>query len=278
MTRWVKYLTLAVAMVVLVAAGASAKDALSFGTPTTGLSKMNPNVRTVTVPLNITNDKNLAAIDIPLQFAEVGDNIDLLDVKFDEGRAHYFDVRVANIDNENKTVIIGLLWMAYNPDQPELESGEGPLAQMTFEVGEDVNEITLSPTTFKNPSHSLSFIYNDVGADGMIEVKELVPEFNGYTIPLTSAAPIPTDWSLSQNYPNPFNASTVISFGLPNDAQVRLDVYNILGQRVTTLKDEWMSAGNHQATWNSDKVASGVYFYRLMTDEFTKTRKMTLMK
>lgn len=278
MTRWVKYLTLAVAMVALIAVGASAKDALSFGQPVSGLSKMNPNVRTVTVPLNISNTHELAAIDIPLQFAEVGENIDLLDVKFEEGRAHYFDVRVANIDNENKTVIIGLLWMAYNADQPELGTGEGPLATMTFEVGEEINEITLTPTTFENPSHSLSFIYNATGADGMIEVKEIVPDFESYTVTLANSAPIPTEWSLSQNYPNPFNASTVISFGLPNDAQVRLDVYNILGQRVITLKNEWMTAGQHRVTWNSDKVASGVYFYRLATEEFTETRKMTLMK
>ena len=97
------------------------------------------------------------------------------------------------------------------------------------------------------------------------------PEFEPLTVPVLPRTPVvPDEWFLDQNYPNPFNARTVISFGLPVDSWVRLDVYNILGQRVTTLKDEFLTAGHHNATWNDDRAPSGVYFYRLQTEEFTE--------
>jgi len=94
---------------------------------------------------------------------------------------------------------------------------------------------------------------------------------------------LPRDFALYQNSPNPFNPATEIAFGLPLGARVRLDVYNLLGQRVTTLVDGYRSAGKHSVVWNGTDsnggiVASGVYFYKLATDSFTDTRKMLLLK
>jgi hypothetical protein len=94
---------------------------------------------------------------------------------------------------------------------------------------------------------------------------------------------LPTVYTLSQNYPNPFNPSTSIRFALPEAAEVRLEVFNLLGQRVTTLLNQRLEAGNHTAEWNSQNelgqtVASGVYFYRLETPRFTESRKMVLLK
>ena len=94
---------------------------------------------------------------------------------------------------------------------------------------------------------------------------------------------LPTVYTLSQNYPNPFNPSTSISFALPEAAEVRLEVFNLLGQRVTTLLNQRLEAGNHTAEWNSQNelgqtVASGVYFYRLETPRFTESKKMVLLK
>jgi len=80
------------------------------------------------------------------------------------------------------------------------------------------------------------------------------------------------------NHPNPFNPTTEISFALPLAASVRLDVYNIMGQKVTTLLDETLQAGEHSASWDGSTVASGVYFYRLDAGEFSETRKMMLLK
>lgn len=80
------------------------------------------------------------------------------------------------------------------------------------------------------------------------------------------------------NYPNPFNPTTTISFSLPEASYVSLKVYNSLGQEVATLLDERRDAGTHRVTWDAGSCASGVYFYRLTTRDFTDTRKMLLMK
>ncbi len=103
-------------------------------------------------------------------------------------------------------------------------------------------------------------------------------------IPLTTAniayrqGAMPVTYSLSQNYPNPFNPVTTISFSLPVAGFAKLDVYNIMGQRVATLVDRHLGAGEHTVTFDGRETASGVYFYRLSTSEFTDTQKMVLLK
>ncbi len=89
---------------------------------------------------------------------------------------------------------------------------------------------------------------------------------------------LPKDFSLGQNYPNPFNPTTEINFALPTACDVSLEVYNITGQRVTTLVDEVREAGQHSVLWDASTNASGVYFYRLSAGEFTETKKMMLLK
>ncbi len=90
---------------------------------------------------------------------------------------------------------------------------------------------------------------------------------------------IPKKFELNQNYPNPFNPSTIISYDLPRQAHVRLDVYNILGEKVETLVDKAQQAGLHEVTFNASRLASGVYFYRLSAGNAQiKTRKMVLLK
>lgn len=94
---------------------------------------------------------------------------------------------------------------------------------------------------------------------------------------------LPDTYTLSQNYPNPFNPSTSIDFSLPVAGEVTLEVINLLGQRVITLVDKELSAGSYTVEWDSrnsagESVASGVYFYRLSTDGYAKSRKMLLLK
>ncbi|KPL03278.1 MAG: hypothetical protein AMJ73_07490 [candidate division Zixibacteria bacterium SM1_73] len=94
---------------------------------------------------------------------------------------------------------------------------------------------------------------------------------------------LPQEFSLSQNYPNPFNPQTSIDYALPQNTHVKLTVYNILGERVKVLVDEYQTAGYKSATWDGkdekgEDVASGVYFYRLETEEFLKVKKMLLIK
>ncbi|MDH3891870.1 MAG: right-handed parallel beta-helix repeat-containing protein [candidate division Zixibacteria bacterium] len=89
---------------------------------------------------------------------------------------------------------------------------------------------------------------------------------------------LPGVFSLDQNYPNPFNPSTTINFALPIAAQVKLEIFNIVGQRVTTVIDGQMDAGIHQVTWGSGNHASGIYLYRLSAGSFIETKKMILLK
>ena len=89
---------------------------------------------------------------------------------------------------------------------------------------------------------------------------------------------IPEGYVLYQNYPNPFNPKTKISFSIPKSGFVRLTVYDILGREIETLVAEKMTAGMHEVGFDGKNLASGVYFYRLDTDNFTETRKMMLVK
>ncbi len=87
----------------------------------------------------------------------------------------------------------------------------------------------------------------------------------------------------SQNYPNPFNPNTNICFELPSATHVNLSIYNVLGQKVATLQDVVMTAGEHIVEWGGTDdagkpLASGVYFYRLETEEAFETKKMLMVR
>lgn len=89
---------------------------------------------------------------------------------------------------------------------------------------------------------------------------------------------IPSVVSLSQNYPNPFNPVTQIRYELPESVEVRLDVFNIQGQRVATLVNGVQQAGVHTLSFDASALASGVYLYRLRAGQSVITKKMTLLK
>lgn len=93
----------------------------------------------------------------------------------------------------------------------------------------------------------------------------------------------PNSYHLSYNYPNPFNPTTTISYSLPHRSHVNISIYNIAGERVTTLIDETKPAGEHIVTWDGTDyrgmpVATGVYFYTLKTDDYSSAKKMLLLK
>jgi hypothetical protein len=89
---------------------------------------------------------------------------------------------------------------------------------------------------------------------------------------------VPADLSLAQNYPNPFNPSTQITFGVPKESQVRLEVFNLLGQQVAELVSGIRSAGYHTVRFDAAGLTSGMYLYKLTAGEMTLFRKMMLVK
>jgi hypothetical protein len=86
------------------------------------------------------------------------------------------------------------------------------------------------------------------------------------------------DFNLNQNYPNPFNPNTVISYSLPSSSNVKLIVYNTLGQSIKTLDSGYKQAGNYSINFNASDLSSGIYFYKLEAGQFSQIKKMMLVK
>jgi Secretion system C-terminal sorting domain len=89
---------------------------------------------------------------------------------------------------------------------------------------------------------------------------------------------IPSSFSLGQNYPNPFNPTTVIRFSLSGVSNTLLKVCDVTGKEVETLVNERLQAGTYESTFDGSRLASGVYFYKLITEEFSETKKMLMLK
>ncbi len=104
-------------------------------------------------------------------------------------------------------------------------------------------------------------LYGDTTVTGIEEVKEL-----------------PDKFVLYQNYPNPFNPNTVISWQLVTGSKVRLEIYNILGEKLKILIDKYYNSGKYNITFNAEELPSGIYFYRLITENFIQTKKMMLVR
>lgn len=83
---------------------------------------------------------------------------------------------------------------------------------------------------------------------------------------------------MKQNYPNPFNPSTTIDFTIPENGLVSLKIYNILGQEIATLVNEFLNKGNHSINWNASNMPSGIYFYNISFNNQFKSGRMILMK
>jgi len=225
----------------------------------------------IIVPLELSNIQPMTALELPLQYSK---GVTLTEVDFAGTRSENFDFKIANIDKEKSTVIIALIPMVYGGDKPDLEVGKGVIANLVFRIDDPaVQSIELTPTSTKNPDHSLMFLTSETGS----EVKEVTPEIIGMTVALNGSeavdAVLPTQFALMQNAPNPFNPTTVVAYDLPKPAHVRLEIFNVLGQRVRTLVDNNQPAGTQSVTWDGNdnsgaSVASGIYFYRISAGDF----------
>jgi hypothetical protein len=99
-----------------------------------------------------------------------------------------------------------------------------------------------------------------------------------HTTGIEDNQPIPNKYLLLNNYPNPFNAQTSIKFTMPSASHVKIEIYNVLGQKVETLVNGFMGAGEHTVNWNASSEPSGVYFCRMATDTDRLMRRITLLK
>ncbi len=117
------------------------------------------------------------------------------------------------------------------------------------------------------------------GEFAIYTTKKLETPEEGITTELTdNGTTVIKNYSLMQNYPNPFNPTTTINFAIPKQAKVQLAVYNVIGEKVTELVNQEMSAGIHSVNFNATSLGSGVYFYRLTSGSFAETKKLLLLK
>ena len=125
--------------------------------------------------------------------------------------------------------------------------------------------------------HSLRVVNNFVFAGASVNgvYRRLISNIVGVT-PLSNQSP--AEFSLSQNYPNPFNPSTTIKFSMANQDNVRLTIFNAMGQIVKTLVNKNFNPGNYEIKWDASGQSSGVYFYTISTSSFSETRKMLMIK
>lgn len=128
-----------------------------------------------------------------------------------------------------------------------------------------------------------------IGATGIKDIRALGYSINDQIVSVdNNPEVIPSEFTLSQNYPNPFNPSTTINFTVPQTSDIKITVYNLLGETVKVLVDKQMNAGTHSIVWNADdnfgnKVTSGIYFYDLKANSdngsnFNQIRKMVFLK
>jgi len=167
---------------------------------------------------------------------------DMFDVRYTSGRF------VEELSSAIKTIQL------QGVEYPVKVRVEGMMIRISDESGKVVNERIKSgeEVTISNPSVSKLNVMSDI---------------------------IPDKYSLEQNYPNPFNPTTTIEFTLPEDVEnVRLTIYNALGEKVAELVNGKMEAGRYRYQWNAGNVATGLYIYQIKAKDFVSTKKMMLLK
>jgi len=118
------------------------------------------------------------------------------------------------------------------------------------------------------PSQKTYYRLKQVDFDGTFEYSSSV-EVEGVT---------PSEFVLKQNYPNPFNPSTKIGFTLPTESNVKISIYNLIGQKVAEVVNSKFNAGKHSVDFNASNLSSGIYFYKIEAGSFTSVKKMQLLK
>ena len=172
---------------------------------------------------------------------------------------------------ENPKVIREAGKLRFNQFHVPGASGKINVFNVSFQINGEVTE-----QAFKVNFSALTAAHN---------FQDLLPclEMPGQKSLLSLFQALPEEFALSQNYPNPFNPKTIISYDLPQLCKVNISIFNIYGQKVKTLLDEDIQAGRHTVEWDGknekgENVASGLYLYRLVSDEFVRMRKMLFVR
>ncbi len=202
----------------------------------------------------------------------------------------YFNIEPLNDGNNNLVLVQGLDFLSgynwiYNggnssidnidPISPAVSIFHNELIDYNCGIAYDSGEYKTIGTSFE--------ITGLGGTNSLEDAVEGIINFFEVNVESENNVVIVDQYSLNQNYPNPFNPSTQISFIVNEYGHVKIDIYNIKGEKIKTLVDELCSPDDHQVTWNGtddkgNSVASGIYFYKMKTDNYENIKKMILMK
>jgi hypothetical protein len=235
------------------------------------------------VPITMCCDDAVQALS--LGFYDYSSHLDFDSVSWIGSSASHIATKLANIDNDDNYVLIGIVKIFEDP----IPAGDSLLATVWCTVKPTAPDMIVTIDSGFVPPAGVFKI--NIG-----EVEGYAPLYQEGTITVGDPPPGPPAGKLQAgggsgnahsyqlgNYPNPFNPTTCIHFTTPTAGHVTVAVYSIIGQRVATLVDTHLDAGEHSITWhgtdsNGGRVASGIYFYRLITDKYVDSRKMLLLK
>ncbi|MCB9250138.1 MAG: T9SS type A sorting domain-containing protein [Ignavibacteriales bacterium] len=179
--------------------------------------------------------------------------------------------------------------LSFNNLQVWFTNSDSSIIQSNLEnidwTGWKFKEIDLS-TWPEAKFNSLVVVQNKLGAkSGQLYFDNVLT--NIVTDAKISENNLPTDFRLEQNYPNPFNPTTTIKYTIPTNSfipsgvegyDVRMTIYDVLGREIKTLVNEVKTPGNYEITFDATNLPSGVYYYRLKSNDFVQTKKMLLLK
>ncbi|MDZ4722737.1 MAG: T9SS type A sorting domain-containing protein [candidate division Zixibacteria bacterium] len=231
-----------------------------------------------------SNNASISAMSIPIKFPSVHLNLD--SVSYTNSLAGVDFSKDIMRDNSLKIAKL-FLYPSLNVTRvPTITAETGLIATLHFSVGP-----IAPPSVIPVDSLNLSLQIGNITVPTRVEFSDnaglitYLPGFERGSVTIQIATGIddgngliPLEFALAQNYPNPFNPTTQIAYSLPKAGQVKLEVFNILGQSVATLVDKRQEAGAHTVNFDALEQPSGVYFYRLATESDVKTKKMLLMK
>lgn len=221
-----------------------------------------------------------------------------------ENRCVYGMYFADNSNTQSTTVKVRKVSTGYTQNAIFIKENNSSL--ITFDLGNDCEEDLGYNSFYLEKSNNLIWNENSsitVNAEGnywadssaslITNVEDVSKNFdlncflnydpNEGSIPKISLINFKGNFKLAQNYPNPFNPTTKIEYFVPFESNVKIEIFNVLGQRVKTLTNSKLKAGSYAVTWNgtdnnSNLVGTGVYFYRITSENFSQTRKMLLIK
>lgn len=272
---------------VLSAADISVAQVPYAGVVTIDSAKTHP-AEMVSVKVWLRNNTiDVSAMTLPLKFSSSALTFDSVSLQESVWGPDFTIYSI--VDNVSRITKITILPSDIVCPLPSVSFVDGVVAELFFTVASDASphRVSIDSIYADNSLGNDVHVYTRIDISDNSGIGVYLPDFVAGDIEVLVPTGVeddqfelslPAEYELAQNYPNPFNPSTIISFSLPSAGFVNINVFNILGQQVVNLVEEYREAGVHQVEFDGANFPSGIYFYRLQHSGGSVTRKMTLVK